>query len=197
METYVFDMGNVITRPAKLRSFYQDAEMTCGYDNFKRYFYHSKQNDDVCKGLMKDDDFFYYIKELTGTKKSVSNLKRLYYLNKGGIFFDTIDIIKKLKNDGNSIHLLSNLKEIDFDYLKENININLFDKLFLSYKLGMIKPNEDIFNHVINNLGTNRFHFFDDTKENIIVANKLGIDGHQTTGKDIVKCMCRIKSIRR
>ena len=197
MKIYVFDMGGVITKPSKLDKMYSAALMQCGCNKFKSYFYHSEKTIDVWKGLITDDEFFEYIRNVTGSLKTPTELENLYLLSKGGIYLDTMRFIYELSTSGNIVCLLSNLKRIDYDYLSEVIDISLFDELFLSYELGMVKPNEDIFRHVIDALGTNEFHFFDDSLKNIEVANSLGISAHQTTGKDIVKTISQIRNNRR
>ena len=193
---YVFDMGNVITKPAKIKEVYEQADMKCSYEDFRKYFYHSKESDDVYKGLISDDEFFDYIRRVCGSVKSVSELKELYFSCKGGIYKETIDSIEELKKLGNNVYLLSNLKEIDYDYLNKNINLSLFDKLFLSYQLGMCKPYKDIYEYVIDDLGTNEFYFFDDSISNVNTAQGLGIDAYQTTGDNITKCMSLIRKLR-
>ena len=192
LKIYVFDMGGVIKKSAKLEQLHSVSEMKCDYRDFRKYFYHSQEAKDVYNGFITDDEFFTYIKEITGTRKSASELKRLYLLSKGGIYLDTMRMVYELKNSGNSVHLLSNLKEIDYEYLKDNIDVNLFDKLFLSYKLGMSKPDEDIYTHVIYALGTNQFHFFDDSRRNVLAALECGIHAHQVTGESIVKTVSQI-----
>ena len=190
---YVFDMGKVITKPSKLDKVYSAGEMKCSYLDFKTNFYHSKESDEVYKGLITDDEFFEFIRKTCGSTKTVDELKKLYNLSKGGIYPDTIKLIQELKDSGNSVHLLSNLKQIDYDYLSSHMDLTLFDRLFLSFKLGMSKPHEDIYKYVIESLGTPDFYFFDDSLENITAAKKLGIHAHQTTGEDIVKCLRRIR----
>ena len=190
---YVFDMGKVITKPARVDLMYQSSEMSCSYSEFKTHFYKSKEADDVYKGVISDDEFFEYIRKNCGSTKSTEELKRLYNQNKGGIYNETINAIKQLKESGNEIYLLSNLKKIDFEYLKENVDLNLFNILFLSYRLGMSKPHEDIFRYVIDVFGTNEFYFFDDSRENIEAARSLGIYAYQTTGDDIKNCLRLIR----
>lgn len=109
---------------------------------------------------------------------------------KGGIYEDTIKLIKKLKDEGNMVCLLSNLRPVDYKYLSENIDLNLFNQLFLSYILKMSKPNKEIFEHVINVLGTNDFTFIDDSSKNIETAIEAGITNPiQSTGENITKIL--------
>lgn len=83
------------------------------------------------------------------------------------------------------ICLLSNLKEIDYEYLKSVVDMEIFDEKFLSYEMGMIKPDKKIYNEVIKKIGTSNFYFFDDTEENVKEALNLGINAYQVTGESI------------
>lgn len=190
---YVFDMGKVITKPAKLGNMYLEADAKCRYEDFKNMFYYSKKTDEVYKGLITDDEYFDYIRTESGSSKTLGELKNLYLENKGGIYTDTMDAIKELKEEGNNVCLLSNLKDIDYQYLSQNIDMSLFDEQFLSYKLGMMKPDSEIYEYVIKKLGTNDFYFFDDTIKNIVSARILGIKGVNATGENIAKCLKMIR----
>lgn len=192
---YVFDMGNVITKPAKLKRMYDESLSLCDYETFKKIFYDSEEAKKVYKGEISDDEFFSKVKKQSGSKVEVRDLKRLYLENKGGIYQSTLDIIKELRNSGNFICLLSNLKEIDLQYLSSAIDMNLFDKKFLSFLMKMAKPDKEIFEKVINELGTNDFYFFDDSMKNITSANSLGIDAYNVTGDTIKDCFT--KSLKR
>ena len=74
--------------------------------------------------------------------------------------------------------LLSNTNELHFEYCMNNYPIlKSFDKYFLSYKLGMRKPNLDIYEYLIKNSPCNpeEILFIDDKKENVSAASQLGI----------------------
>ncbi|MHA8052201.1 HAD family hydrolase [Aquirufa sp. OSTEICH-129A] len=55
----------------------------------------------------------------------------------------------------------------------------LFRKTFFSFDLGMIKPDENIYHHVLNELSLkpDQLVFFDDNFHNIESAKRVGIDG--------------------
>lgn len=193
LKLYVFDMGNVITRQSKLDKMYSFGEMTCDYRSFRKLFYKSDEADSVYKGLISDDEFFDFIRRSTGSNKSTEELKKLYLESKGGIYDSVVKCISELKNSGSRVFLLSNLKQIDYDYLSKSMDLSVFDDLFLSFKIGMSKPHRDIYKYVIERLGTNRFHFFDDSADNVSAANELGIFAHQTTGEDFPKVLQLLK----
>lgn len=188
LKVYVFDMGKVIIKSSRMNDFYKLADMKCEYKDLKKAFYSSEQSDAVYRGLISDDEFFDFIKKMSGSEKSIAELERLYIETKGDVFPDTIRIIRELSERGCAVHLLSNLKKIDYQYLASVVDLDLFTQLFLSYQIGKSKPHDDVFEHVIEILGTSDFVFFDDAEENISTAKKHGIKAYQTTGDDILKC---------
>lgn len=189
---YVFDMGKVILKSSNSRWLYQEAKPTCDYQTFKKLFYDSDASTAVYSGLIDDDTFFKIIKEKTESQKSANELKELYLKSKGEVYNNTLQIINYLKENKNMICLLSNLKEIDYIYLNNIINMNVFDKTFLSYTMGLAKPDKRIYEAVINELGTNNFYFFDDNEINVKNAIDLGINAHIVTGDNINKCINKI-----
>jgi len=79
--------------------------------------------------------------------------------------------------------LLSNTNELHINYIKENVSFydtfkSCFDAFYLSYEMGLRKPDNEIFQYVLteNNLNAKECLFIDDTKENTIAASKLGIN---------------------
>jgi putative hydrolase of the HAD superfamily len=64
----------------------------------------------------------------------------------------------------------------------------LFKRHFLSYKMGMMKPDRNAFAYVIRELGCrpDEICFFDDTKVNVDMASELGINAYQVTGNNTV-----------
>lgn len=182
---YVFDMGNVLTKPTNLRKVYEESKSKCEYPIFKKLFYDSYESTAVYKGIISDYEFFNLLREKTGSKKTSDELRQLYLENKSGVYKDTIDIIKYLKDMRNTVCLLSNLKEVDYEYLRNVVDMRLFDIEFLSYEMGMAKPETDIYKKVIDRLGTRDFYFFDDTSANVEEAKRLGIDAYQVNGNTI------------
>lgn len=109
------------------------------------------------------------------------------YINNNIFFQDTIQIIKYLKKLEYMVCLLSNLKEIDYEKFLQNFDTSIFDEMFLSYKLGMLKPDDNIYQYVIDKLKASPedIYFFDDNKENVDSAIRNGIQAYQVTGLNI------------
>ena len=78
------------------------------------------------------------------------------------------------------LFLLSNTNPIHREYgYKQYDFINIFDKLFLSYEVGYLKPEKEIYKAVekYSNLPSEELIFIDDIKEYVEGAKSLGWDG--------------------
>ena len=105
-----------------------------------------------------------------------------------------VTFLKSIKTQY-TIYLLSNTNEIHIKAIKDKIGkkrwsefCSLFKKTYLSHKIGLRKPNKDIFEHVLNeqNLNTHNVLFIDDSLQHIQSANKLGINTyHLKCGEEI------------
>ncbi len=171
---------------------YNQAKPECDYKTFKDLFYNSKEATAVYSGLINDNEFFQILANRSGSEKSADELKTIYLKNKGTIYLSTLNIIKYLKNNNDTVCLLSNLKEIDYHYLDSVLDLSLFDKLFLSYRMHLAKPDKKIYEAVIKELGTNDFYFFDDSPINIESAKRLGINAYNVTGDNITEPIKKI-----
>lgn len=150
------------------------------------------------------DNFYEYEKGNIHTKEFVMNLQP--YFNKkditpeeyeksyfeigekyGGVFENAYTELKKLKDNGNKVYLLSNLHELSFKDFSKVFDTSIFDRLFLSFEIGLIKPDENIYKYVINEINDNPKYmcFFDDKPENVNSAKRCGMNAIQTTGYNI------------
>lgn len=90
-----------------------------------------------------------------------------------------LDLIKKLKDKGYKIYLLSNINPYTYDFVKISGLFDIVDGYVLSYREHMIKPYESIYKTLISrySIKPNESLFVDDKEENVKTANKLGILG--------------------
>lgn len=105
-----------------------------------------------------------------------------------------VEMLKQLSKNYR-VFLLSNTNSIHFDhytsvfYEKYGIRMtDLFERLFLSFEIGIHKPDAGIYTHVLQHAGIEALEtvFFDDSLANIEAAGKLGIEViHITDGKDV------------
>lgn len=193
MKYFVFDLGGVLSVPMVSKKLYEQIKWKVSYEEFLDKFNNSEESIKVHKGEISTKEFFEYLKKYMDDNITLEEFKNIY-VNNNKFFNDTIEIIKKLKNLGYKVYLLSNLKEIDYEKFIKHFDVSIFDELFLSFKLGMLKPNDDIYQHVINKLNTKpeNIYFFDDNKENVEGAIKNGINAYQVTGETVKKAVDNI-----
>lgn len=134
-------------------------------------------------GKITPAEFRNRIRNLTPQSLTDNDIDAAWNAMLGDLPIERWHIIEKL-SDHYRIFLLSNTNAIHVPYysgvLKQKYGTNgydhLFEKTYFSYELGMRKPNEDIFQHVINDarLRPEETVFIDDFLENIETARKLG-----------------------
>ena len=118
----------------------------------------------------KDDDDYDKIKYILD-KNSQSKMFPLIKKN--------FDYILKLKDKYN-LYILSNITKESYEYINSVIDINkVFKGGVYSFKEGIIKPNREIFELIIDryNLKKEETIFFDDKKKNADMACEIGIKG--------------------
>ena len=101
---------------------------------------------------------------------------------------EMIEIARELKGKGLKIFILSNNFIERTDYYKKNFPFlqELFDKIYYSWQTGFVKPDIRAYEKVLkdNNLLPAECLYFDNSKENIEIANNLGIKSFLFEGLD-------------
>ncbi|MGB6017895.1 MAG: HAD family phosphatase [Nodosilinea sp.] len=80
------------------------------------------------------------------------------------------------------LSLLSNTNPAHYERLRDRYNFfDYFDQIFLSYKIGGMKPSAAIFKHLLTSLDTpaDTVVFFDDGARNVEAARALGIHAYR------------------
>jgi len=100
---------------------------------------------------------------------------------------ERIEILKRVKKT-HRIFLLSNTNDIHIKYINNYLQkeyampdlTSLFEKTYLSYEIGMRKPDAEIFEFVLkeNDLIPSETLFIDDSVQHIETARKLGLHAH-------------------
>ena len=99
-----------------------------------------------------------------------------------------LKMLDDLKASGYNLYLLSNTNPIimqwamSSDFSKEGKNLSqFFDKLYLSYQMGCVKPNAEIFHQMIADSGMipSETLFVDDGLANVEMGEQLGFKTYQ------------------
>ena len=104
---------------------------------------------------------------------------------------DIVPLVEGLKSDHRLV-LASNTDRIHFPYAVQHFGgLQHFNRYFLSYEMGLLKPEPEFFHRVLRDLHVSPVDcvFIDDTVENVAAAASIGIqtlkfDGVQQLGRD-------------
>lgn len=186
-KVFLFDLGNVLAKNLDNHELYKQLNCKITYDQFEEYWF---SNDLVIKaheGLVSDE---VHVKELLRYCKSdlsIDDFYKVYNNLDNSLYIDTINIIKDLKKNNYKIGLLSNLRLMDYNRYKKQLEKLNFDFMFLSYEMKCLKPSKYIYEKVINTIGIKpeNIIFFDDNEKNVQGALINGITAYLVTGSNI------------
>jgi len=181
----IFDFGNVIINIEFQRIYETFAKLTS-----KPIAYIEKRitEEQIFRryesGQFTDEEFREIIRQTLSFPLSDKEVDTAWNAILLDIPTERIDLIKNIRKKY-PVYLLSNTNNIHItasnNYLNEahgikNLNV-LFDKLYLSYEMGMWKPDTEIYYEVLRsiNLEPNQVIFFDDNLQNIESAKAIGM----------------------
>lgn len=185
----IFDLGNVLVKldsPGCMNAF-----KALGMEkltDFGAYPEAKKLMGELGIGLISTEQFCDAARDLTHT--TVSNQQIIDAANRMLVVIPDRKKQKllELKANGYRLFLLSNTIDVHWDYCVEKLfpyqghNVeDYFEKVFLSQRLHLSKPDARIYEEVIRQaeIVPKEFLFIDDLKENCVAAEKLGIHTFQ------------------
>lgn len=188
IKNIIFDFGGVIIN-IDFRLTWESFR-NYGVNNLEELFSKAKQSDffDLFeKGAISPEEFRRQASGMLNIKISDHEFDKAWNAMILDIPVERINLLKDLKNKFR-IFLLSNSNIIHYDYYIKNLkkihsidNFSyLFEKVYFSFDIGLIKPDIEIFNHVIkeNDLIPIETLFIDDSSQHIEVAKLTGINTH-------------------
>jgi FMN phosphatase YigB (HAD superfamily) len=187
-DALVFDLGGVLYDIDVQRTI--DAFAGLGLPHFERIYTLKEQAhliDALEKGLIDADGFIAAVNRLGEINLIGQQVKTAWDALLIGIPMESVELLQDLRKTGYKLYLLSNTNIFHYTYIqkemKEKFGINhldeLFDASFYSFKMGMRKPDAEIYHKVladINMPGANMV-FIDDNADNIRGAIAAGLPG--------------------
>lgn len=199
IKNIVFDLGGVImtiSQDEAIKRF-----KSIGFENVEEYLNPYTQTDifgDLEEGKITAEQFRTKLSSLIGRRVTFDECKYAWLGYRYDVPQRNLDILKTLRLQGYRLILLSNTNPFmmswglsgDFDG-KGNSLEKYFDSLYLSYKLGVMKPDTKFFQHIIDNehIDPCESLFIDDGERNVNAARLLGfhtlcpINGEDWTGE--------------
>jgi putative hydrolase of the HAD superfamily len=193
--TIIFDLGGVLCDLDIDRCILNFKQL--GLENFEHYLNNFGQSGffmQLEKGLITAAEFSNEVRKLTSKPLTDEQINEAWNSFLVGIPTKKLDLIIELRKKFRVV-LLSNTNIIHFpDTVARFFNFNgmstsdYFDKCYLSYEMKMAKPDEEIFNALLNaeQVSANECLFLDDGVKNIEQAQKLGIQSYLVkVGEDL------------
>jgi putative hydrolase of the HAD superfamily len=103
-----------------------------------------------------------------------------------GLIVGALDLLGELASHVRPA-CLSNTNELHWNEQVDAQQLQaLFETRFLSHELGLVKPDREIFEHVVAGLGCapDEVLFLDDNQLNVDGARSVGLNAHRVTGVD-------------
>lgn len=170
----------------KLNSNLSDEEILAGWTD--------KTSTGILMGANNDPenikDWVNLVQYNMGIRISFDEFKRLYEeeLSSVKYYKEVVDFVHSLKNKC-KIAILSNLMPFDKKRIDNQYDLDEFDYVYLSFEIGLKKPDKQIYEYVLNNLkiDANDILFIDDDTDNISMAKECGWNTCQAFGYELDK----------
>lgn len=188
IDAIIFDLGGVILNIDYLKPV--EAFKNLGIEDFSKHFAQHGQTsllDDYETGRISSAQFLDALKKITQAGTTEAQLIDAW----NSILLDLPEERLHLLEEAAASHrifLLSNTNDLHIQqfnkYLLDEHQLPslepFFESLYLSYELGMRKPEQEIFRFVLDDAGINpeTTLFIDDSSQHIESARKLGIQSH-------------------
>lgn len=180
-DTIIFDFGGVILDIDPDLSRHEFVKML-GIDNARRL--EEEQLPQLYeKGLIDRSGFVTKINQIAGSNLSEGEILKAWNAMLLNYKPARIEWIKRLHKD-HKLLMLSNTNDSHFEYFHNKLIAEygvtfyqLFDHVYLSHEMGMLKPSHEIFETVIKEqqLDLQRTLFIEDTARNATAAREVGL----------------------
>jgi len=182
IKVLLFDLGRVLVDFDHLRAAQRIAGF-CSKTPAQIYdlFFESGVTIAFEAGKITPEDFYLQVQQMLDLKLSYVSFEPIW----NDIFFLSaknrlvFGLVNSLRVNYKTA-LFSNINILHYEHLKKNFPVfGAFDKIFLSFQMGLVKPDKEAYNVVIQGLGVvpEEIFYTDDRPELVESAKSLGIQG--------------------
>lgn len=153
IETFLFDMGNVLVFFSHQRMCDQIAKVTrLPSETIRRTLFDEGWEGRLERGEITESDLLHHLRSIGGSPCELADLitaaADIFWLNE-----PMVPILASLKQQGKRLVLLSNTSHAHIaSVVKQFPVLSFFDHLVLSCEVGHMKPDAEIYQAAINNL---------------------------------------------
>lgn len=190
----LFDWGNIVeahTTGYNLYTAYEKLAKDIGYTEKKQF---TKTLSEYGWSVIQNYEEF---EKMFNKLKKEYNLTCSYneFLEKLDKYFEDVEYYENVRDYERSlkekcyIGVLSNLGIVERARIDKQLGLDNYDYVFLSFEIGLKKPNNDIYEYVEEHVTfkPENILFIDDREDNIMVAKKRGWNTLQATGLEFNK----------
>ena len=185
---FIFDMGGVLCCDFNDIPFISDY-LGITEENF--FFCAGENFRELLDGKINSNEFWVRFSLRYGKKVKEELFGKFF---NPGINQGTKDIIEQLKSNSRVV-CGTNTIDSHYYYLLNQGSYDIFDEVYASNLMGISKPDPEFYRYILNKEGINPENtvFVDDTEENIISAQKIGINSILFTDYNSLKT--RLKNL--
>lgn len=194
-ENIVFDLGNVLVRLNSDGCMKAFADLgLAAYLNPSQHTEGQKLMQQLGLGLVSTEDFCEGVRKLSGLNITNRQIMDAANVMLAELPHSKLDILLSLREQGKHVFLLSNTIDIHWDYCVDNLFPynghtidDYFDRIFLSQRMHLAKPDPRIFQEVAKqtNVNPDKTLFIDDLEVNCTAAKQsVGWHAFQNKGFD-------------
>ena len=187
IKNIIFDLGAVLIDIDFNRV--NNSFLDLGISNFNNQYSQLLANklfENLEMGKISVEDFYTAIQNQSSKPLQESDIKKAWNSIMGNFRIESMKKVLEL-SQYYDVFLLSNTNAIHFEEIMSIAKMQLeaeldafFKKTYYSFKIGMRKPNEDIYNYVLRDalIKAEETFFIDDTAPNIETAKRMGFITH-------------------
>jgi putative hydrolase of the HAD superfamily len=196
VKSVIFDLGGVVIEwnPDRiLESFYENPEDRA---YMKKHMFQHPDWLELDRGTMHETELLQRLGVRTG--RDAAELSALFQAVRESLHTkpDTVALLQKLHARGVPLYCLSNISADIFEYLRARHSFwGVFKGIVISGALQMIKPEPEIFQHLLQRYGLKAGEtvFVDDNAPNVEAARALGI--HTVWFKNAGQCEAELEEL--
>lgn len=196
VKNVIFDLGGVVVEwnsDRILETYYKDPEVRA---LMKKEMFQHPDWLELDRGTMHETEVQARASARTG--RAATEVRGLFQAVRESLHAkpDTVALLEKLHARGVPLYCLSNISADIFEYLRERHSFwHVFRGIVISGALKMMKPDPEIFHHLLALYGlkADETAFVDDNAPNVEAARALGI--HTVWFKNAVQCEAELEDL--
>lgn len=181
----LLDLGNILVRLNSVDKFWSGQTSAPGAASYQQRWISSQAVRDLETGRIKDFYQFYKRALLEFELEMEFSVFSQIFISLIGEKFEQTDYLLSELAHHYRLMLLSDTSDVHWQYCRNELLLGkYFERVFLSYEIGFMKPDRRIFETVLADINVipQNIYYFDDKSENVDMGNKLGINSYKTWG---------------